>query len=278
MLAIIYLLYIDSNNSLINQKMKEQKKMKSMEQMIKWMSDRKGRITYSMAARLGPNSYDCSSAVYFALINGGFLSAGMMGNTDTLFSHLENAGWVQIKVDITGNYPAKKGDIFIWGKRGASGGAAGHTGIFIDNSDNIIHCNYGYNGITINDHDTIWRLNSCPEITIYRYNKEAESSSHLVTANAKPTPQETQSRLIPMSGTFYPDRKLAVSLDTNPDDKISPALAYYLPKMAINYDHYLHSNGYVWISYVSPGGVRRYVAVGPDDERTDTTWGTGFFN
>lgn len=242
------------------------------EQMIKWMSERQGKVTYSMNARLGPNSYDCSSAVYFALINGGFLSPGMMGNTDTLFSHLENAGWSKVQA-VNGNYPVKRGDIFIWGNRGSSGGAAGHTGIFLDDQDNIIHCNYGYNGITINNHDTIWGYNGFPAVTIYRYGK----NEHISNPRPNPSPSQ-QTGLIPMKGTFSPDRKLAVSADTNPDDVVSPALDYYLPGAKFYYDHYLHSNGYVWLSYVSQGAVRRYVAVGPDDGRTDTTWGTGFFN
>ncbi|WP_375180245.1 peptidoglycan amidohydrolase family protein [Enterococcus rotai] len=142
--------------------------MSNINAMIKWMSDRQGKVTYSMNIRLGPNSYDCSSAVYLALIAGGFLPAGSMGNTDTLFNHLEKAGWQQIQ-PVNGNYPAKRGDVFIWGNRGGSGGAAGHTGIFIDDNDNIIHCNYGYNGITVNDHDYIWNLNGQPAIAIYRF-------------------------------------------------------------------------------------------------------------
>ena len=254
--------------------------MDKIEKMIQWMSDRQGKITYSMNARLGPNSYDCSSAVYFALINGNFLPVGTMGNTDTLFSHLEQSGWTQIKADAAGHYPAKKGDIFIWGNRGSSGGAAGHTGIFIDDQDKIIHCNYGYNGITKNDHDTIWAINGYPSITIYRYGKNETNplKPQPMTPKPKPVPQKTQSELIPMSGIFYPDRQLAVSGDTDPNDTISPALDYYLPKMSIQYDYYTHSNGYVWISYKDFGGNRRFVAVGPDDGRTDTTWGKGFFN
>ncbi|EOL50933.1 peptidoglycan amidohydrolase family protein [Enterococcus caccae] len=252
--------------------------MTNIEKMIKWMTDRKGKVTYSMNARLGPNSYDCSSAVYFALISGGFFKSSAMGNTDTLFTHLENSGWSKVPANGSGNYPAKKGDIFIWGNRGASGGAAGHTGMFIDDQDNIIHCNYGYNGITINDHDTIWGINGCPAITIYRYGKNIDPQPKPQSTKPKPTPGGQQTGLVAMIGTFYPDRKLAVSRDTNPDDTASPALDYYLPGMKIHYDHYIHSNGYVWISYISHGGARRYVAVGQDDDRTDTTWGKGFFN
>ncbi|MEI5994036.1 peptidoglycan amidohydrolase family protein [Candidatus Enterococcus mansonii] len=251
--------------------------MANIEKMIQWMNEKKGKVTYSMNARLGPNSYDCSSAVYFALINGGFLPAQTMGNTDTLFAHLEHAGWKQVPKDATGNYPAKRGDIFIWGNRGSSGGAAGHTGIFSDNNDAIIHCNYGHNGITINDHDTIWSLNGCPcpAITIYRYGASNHSEPK---PQPQPSPSTPSAGLIPLSGTFYPDRQLAVSRDTNPDDYASPALDYYLPGMAIHYDYYIHSNGYVWISYLDYGSNRRYVAVGPDDGKVDTTWGTGFFN
>ena len=54
-----------------------------------------------------------------------------------------------------------------WGKRGASAGAFGHTGMFID-SVNIIHCNYAYNGISINSHDERWLYAGQPYFYIYR--------------------------------------------------------------------------------------------------------------
>lgn len=57
----------------------------SKESMIQWMQNRLGKVTYSMTHRLGPNSYDCSSAVFLAMIAGGFLPSGSMGNTETLF-------------------------------------------------------------------------------------------------------------------------------------------------------------------------------------------------
>ena len=126
--------------------------MASVNEMIKWMTNRLGKVTYSMVARLGPSSYDCSSAVYNALIAGGFLKSGSMGSTETLFNDLERNGWQKVQ-PVNGNYPAKKGDIFIWGTRGQTLGAVGHTGIFIDDNDNIIHCNFGFNGISVNDHE-----------------------------------------------------------------------------------------------------------------------------
>uniref|UniRef100_UPI0015584097 SH3 domain-containing protein n=1 Tax=Enterococcus faecalis TaxID=1351 RepID=UPI0015584097 len=58
----------------------------------------------------------------------------------------------------------------------------------------------------------------------------------------------------------------------------SAALDYYEAGQSIGYDSYIFANGYAWISYIAGSGLRRYVAVGPDDGRTDTVWGKGFFN
>lgn len=143
--------------------------MSKIDQAIAWMEQRKGHVTYSMSYRMGPNSYDCSSSVYFALRESGLLPSNIaIGNTETLFHDLESNGWTQVHPDASGNYPARRGDVFIWGRRGYTNGAAGHTGIFYDDHDTIIHCNAGHNGISINPHDTIWLYNGSPAITIYR--------------------------------------------------------------------------------------------------------------
>lgn len=39
--------------------------MANVEAVINWFQARKGKVSYSMTNRLGPNSYDCSSAVFF---------------------------------------------------------------------------------------------------------------------------------------------------------------------------------------------------------------------
>lgn len=139
-----------------------------METSIKWFYDRLGKVTYSMVYRNGPSSYDCSSAVYYALISGGLLPRGTkIGNTDSMFGDLERNGWSQVPADRNGYVATKRGDVFIWGKRGASGGAAGHTGIFV-NANDIIHCAYGYNGIHVDNHDNLSRINGWPALTVYR--------------------------------------------------------------------------------------------------------------
>ena len=81
---------------------------------------------------------------------------------------------------------------------------------------------------------------------------------------------------VAMKGVFRPDRRLEVSADVDPN---SPAVAAYEAGQAFNYDSWCIANGYVWLSYWSgKAGARRFVAIGPDDGRTDTTWGKGFYN
>lgn len=125
-------------------------------------------VGYSMEQRNGPVYYDCSSSVYFALIEAGFLPQGhRIGNTDTLFGDLEAEGWQRIPLDASGSASVPAGSIFIWGKRGASGGSFGHTGVFEDSADTILHCNYANDGISRNNHDDFWVLAGCPEYAFY---------------------------------------------------------------------------------------------------------------
>lgn len=147
--------------------------MARIDTAIKWFKDREGKVTYSMTYRNGPNSYDCSSAVYIALKSAGILPANTaIGNTDSLFGDLERAGFTQLKPDSQGNVTVQRGDVFIWGIRGNSTGSLGHTGIFIDGGANgaesIIHCNYGNNGISVNNHDSYWDASGHPQYTFYR--------------------------------------------------------------------------------------------------------------
>lgn len=119
----------------------------NIEQMIKWMTDREGKVTYSMTSRLGPKSYDCSSAVFFSMIAGGFLPSGSMGNTETLFAMSGT------KLKKISRSEVKRGDIFVAGTPSQSNGSGGHTGIFLSNKS-FIHCSYYWNGIHTDSHDS----------------------------------------------------------------------------------------------------------------------------
>ncbi|WP_258306037.1 peptidoglycan amidohydrolase family protein [Streptococcus agalactiae] len=109
-----------------------------------------------MLARDGASSYDCSSSIYYALRSAGASNNGWAVNTEYEHDWLIKNGY-QLVAENELLYP-QRGDIGIWGKRGYSAGAGGHTFMFIDES-NIIHCNYGYNGITVNDYNEIWYAN-----------------------------------------------------------------------------------------------------------------------
>ena len=137
----------------------------NIENAIAWMRARQGNVTYSMDHRDGPYSYDCSSSVYYALREAGAVSAGWAVNTEYEHDWLIKNGYELISENQP--WDAKRGDIFIWGRRGYSSGAGGHTGMFVD-SDNIIHCNYARNGITINNHDDIWYSAGQPYFYAYR--------------------------------------------------------------------------------------------------------------
>lgn len=107
-----------------------------LDPFINWFQARKGKVRYSMNARLGPNSYDCSSAVHFAAKHAGLLPSNhYIGSTETLFAmkgkYLDEISRADIRF----------GDIFVAGRQGSSGGAGGHTGAVID-KNNIIHCSY----------------------------------------------------------------------------------------------------------------------------------------
>lgn len=95
-----------------------------------------------MAYRNGPNSYDCSSAVFYALRAGGFPHTSFIGNTETLF---QLRGKLLTPINRS---QIRAGDIFVSGVPGGSSNAYGHTGMAL-NSTQAIHCSSRFNGIGI---------------------------------------------------------------------------------------------------------------------------------
>lgn len=147
-----------------------------MDKAIEWFQQRQGKVSYSMVYRNGSSSYDCSSAIYHALIYAGILPAGFrIGNTESEFVDLPKFGFQRIEADANGYIPTQRGDIFIWGKRGYTNGAGGHTGIYLDN-DNIIHCAYAYNGIHTDNHDWLAGINNVQYLTIFRYTGKPQNA------------------------------------------------------------------------------------------------------
>lgn len=110
---------------------------------ISWMQARKGKVRYDMQARQGPNSYDCSSAVFYALRYAGFPYTSHIGNTETLFG-LQG----KLLTPINRANGLRAGDVFVSGRKGGSANAYGHTG-FALNATEAIHCSSTFNGIGV---------------------------------------------------------------------------------------------------------------------------------
>lgn len=142
----------------------------NMNTVISNMRAMKGKVTYSMlGSRTGADgTADCSGSVYTSLNKAGANLS--LGNTDSLFVDLPKIGFKKI------NKPYKYGDIFIFGVKGQSSGANGHTGIFLS-ADQIIHCNFAANGISIDNFQKVWEYDYKPPLSVYR----------LQTSETKPT-------------------------------------------------------------------------------------------
>ncbi|MBK0348283.1 SH3 domain-containing protein [Aerococcaceae bacterium zg-ZJ1578] len=232
----------------------------NVEKMIQWFKERKGKVGYSMSLRMGPSFYDCSSAVYNALIYAGFLPKGTgIGNTDSLFA-LENKLLIEIPFS-----EVRRGDIFISGYKGNSGNEYGHTGVFLDKY-NIIHCTSNYNGqegIVESPH----AYGQIVGIPTYYYRLKGTNTTSISNSNPKPTvthsPASTASNEIvekdyAESGTFTANKNLNIC--NEPNEK-SPTVNTLFIGESVTYDKVFVTNKYIYISYISYSGVRRYIAI-----------------
>lgn len=149
-----------------------------------------GKISYSMygSRYCTDGTCDCSGFVYRMLREGGGSNFGYIPSTETLHSYLIQNGFTLIAENKSWNM--QKGDVVIWGKKGYSSGANGHTGICIDNQ-NWLECTAWKNlGCTIQNHDNRLAMNSYPYWYVYRLKNQAPSKP-------KPKPvQKTHDQLV----------------------------------------------------------------------------------
>lgn len=61
----------------------------------------------------------------------------------------------------------------------------------------------------------------------------------------------------------------------NEPSTTAPIAVQYERGQTFNYDGFIVANGFVWLSYVSYSGVRRYIAQGPNDGNPNTIYVTG---
>lgn len=118
---------------------------------------------------------DCSGAVYWMLRQSGGYNYGYIPSTETLHDYLTKLGYAKIAENT--DFPMQRGDVIIWGRKGYSAGAGGHTGIALDNQ-NWVECTAWKNSTIIANHDQRWVMAGCPYFYAYR----------LKTQSNKPNP------------------------------------------------------------------------------------------
>lgn len=97
------------------------------ERVLDWFYSRMGKITYSMyGSRNGSDgTADCSGSMIQALRDAGASPYAYLYNTKTLHGYLLSNGYHLVTEN--GSFTPQWGDVIIWGRRGDSAGAGGHT-------------------------------------------------------------------------------------------------------------------------------------------------------
>jgi len=145
----------DSSNKDSKKDSDKDKKSIDTDKAIKWYKDKLGKVKYSRDARTGPDSYDHSSALYYALVDGGAKESSSPVDTDSEHDWLKGNGYELVyegawssKDDVQNR---EKGDVIIWGTKGSSSGDKGQT-MLVEDKENIIQCSPSTDGIAENNY------------------------------------------------------------------------------------------------------------------------------
>lgn len=136
-----YTIKLSDNSTVVNvleQDLSRNQQYKvNMDKAIDWFEQRKGKLTYSMYGSRNGNdgTADCSGSVTQALRDAGASQYTWLYNTEYIHDYLTANGFKLINENSPQGWDAKRGDIVIWGQRGASAGAGGHIGIMTSADD-----------------------------------------------------------------------------------------------------------------------------------------------
>ena len=237
--------------------------MIDMDTAIDYMYQLKNRgITYSMSgSRIGTDgTADCSGAVYISLVKGGAKPHSYPVNTESEHAWLIANDFELIAFNKSWNM--QRGDVLIFGIKGQSAGAGGHTAIAVDHN-NVIHCNYAHNGVSVNPETTMpynmgWY--------VYRY----KGTTQQPTQQSKPS--TTGINWIKEEWRFVTNTP--IYLRTAPDVK-APEIALLGTGSYVKYDAYGYKDGYVWLRQPRANGTYGYLASGEcvGNKRT-SYWGS----
>lgn len=236
----------------------------NIEAAINYMYQLKNRgITYSMSgSRIGTDgTADCSGAVYISLVNGGATKHSYPVNTESEHAWLIANGFDLIAFNKS--WQMQRGDVLIFGIKGRSAGAGGHTAIAVDHN-NVIHCNYGYNGVTVN-HESTMPYNM--GFYVYRYKGATQQSA------SQKVQQSAQPGINWIAEKWHFKLAENINLRTAPDTNAS-IIAKLGAGSVVNYDAYCYKDGYVWIRQPRGNGYG-YLATGECvGNRRTSYWGS----
>ncbi|WP_106460175.1 peptidoglycan amidohydrolase family protein [Anaerococcus sp. Marseille-P3915] len=244
--------------------------MASIDKMMNYAKSRWHEPKYKLGGgRIGAEaSYrspyeDCSGFVYKCAKVGGFIPESMWnGSTEDLF-RLARQGKYLKEISYK---DVRRGDIFVKGKEGASGGAYGHTGIFTRKGE-IIHCNAGSNWTvtTNNENEGYWYYLDDRYYPV-RFFRWIGSDDEKETPKKKAEPKKTTPSPSVIAGARKVKNEKWHGLTTaycnvrSGPSTASPVVAQYRPGQVIYYDEVWEGNGYRWLSYIGGSNQRRWVA------------------
>lgn len=218
-------------------------------------------IKYSMTgSRTGADGTgDCSGTIYDSLRKAGASDAGWVLNTDSMHDWLIKNGFKLIATSKT--WSMKRGDIVILGKKGQSGGAAGHVFMAVDGT-NAIHCTWksaSANGVYVDNENTMpysmgWY--------VYRLENTGGNNNGNTNSDWKKE-----------SATFVPNTSINLRESASANGKL---IATIPVGQAIKYDQYMiDKNGYVWIRQPRGNNKFGYMATGESKNgKRVNYWGT----
>lgn len=146
---------------------------------INWFRTQKGLgVEYSMSKRQGPNFYDCSSSMFFSLVDAfdiPYKKGDHIYNTSDLGQLLNKLGYEVITENH--DWKAQKGDIIIWAKIKGVPGSGAHTALFTS-ANTLIHCNYNHNGITEEKESNLYNLYKWTYV-VYRLKEDTKGEDDM---------------------------------------------------------------------------------------------------
>ena len=194
---------------------------------------------------------DCSGSVYRILRESGGFDYGYIPSTETLHDYLTKLGYEKIAEN--SDFPMQRGDVIIWGKKGQSAGAGGHTGVALDNQ-NWIECTGWKMTTIIANHDQRWVMAGCPYFYAYRLKTQSNKSNPTPSKPSTSAPAPTQTKKTKEGNVMllFKDKKNIYWLVGNQYTYVkNPADLYQIKIMMqkAGYDTHEHTNA-TQIAYI----------------------------